>query len=450
MKEKINNICSKTRKFFSEKETLSLFLLFMLFYVILDIRIIKEPFIWSEDTIFLNEALTDGIRSLFYRHNAYLELISRTSGILAIMAGRIFNDYQIVTFIMKTIAILLACYYVSYFWISDFDWVMRDRRYRFVVSLLMLLWICNYLNMMYNVTSIHWFGEIYIFLIGLNMLHGNYPKRFDLALMIFTMLNSPEACIIAAPCVILLFISMRNKTVMPRRIGYACLTSACAFIQLFCLATGEKAVGSAVSDLTIGWHLFFSVTEWFGFMAELPAYLFGCQFVSFIPHVLRIAIGIFIWKQLWNCYKEQRIPKDVLFYVISFIGFHYLLVAYKYPVRISQSPVTWELSSSICMLIILLTFIKEKDWKKDKKYSLIATIFALVIVSQISGVGKIHNPDDLYHIDEAGNYISYDYTALGMDRLKEVFDRVDFSSNEYEYVNLYRFWNAQVPVQKTK
>ena len=447
MKEKINSICSQTKQFFLEKETFSLFLLFIFSYIIFDIRIIKEPFIWSEDTIFLNEALTDGIRSLFYRHNAYLELISRVSGILAITAGRIFNDYQIVTFIMKTIAIFLACYYISYFWISDFEWVMKDRRCRFAVSLLMLVWICNYLNMMYNVTSIHWFGEIYIFLIGLNTLHGNYPKKFDLVLMVLTMLNSPEACIIAAPCVILLLISLKNKAMTARHIGYACLTSACALIQFFCLATGEKAVGTAVSDLTIGWHLFFSVTEWFGFMAELPAYLFGCQFVSAIPHILRIIIGVLVWIRLWKCYKECRIPKNAFFYIVSFIGFHYLLVAYKYPVRISQSPVTWELSPSICMLIILLAFIKEKE---SIKTGLITIISVLVIVSQISGIGKIHNPNDSYHVNGAGDYISYDYTALGMDRLRNVFDRVDFSSDEYEYVNLYRFWNAQVPVQKTE
>lgn len=445
LKKKINQCSNCLYLFLSEHKIVSGFLAFIAIYVAFDIEILWQPFIWSEDTYFVNHAYLYGIRSLLFRHAAYLEIISRIAGNLAIGVGWLTNSYWNVTFVMRVIAITLGAYYLSYFWIEDFDWVLKGRKKRFFVSFLMLVWICNFYNMMYNVTSLHWMGEVYIFLIGLNMLKDRYPRPWDIVLMILTMLNSPEACIIAAPCVILALIKIKNHQCNKKIFFFAAITSICAITQIILLLTGEEAVNEIITELSPLWHAFFSITELIGFCIEVPVYIFGNQVIFALPNIVLIVIGILIWKKLFQLQKSGTIETSVFIYTAMFLFFHYVLVSYKYPARISQSKDYWEQAAAVCMIFILISSIKI-DWVHFIKTKRLGLIILCILLSEFSGIGKIHNPDDDYRaIGE--DYYRYDYSILGMDRLEETFDRVDFHSNTYEPVHLYRSWHAYVPVK---
>ena len=64
-----------------------IWLFFLVIYVSFSTEVLWRPFIFAEDTIFLNNALTDGIKSLIYRHAGYLEVVSRLVANVSIMTG---------------------------------------------------------------------------------------------------------------------------------------------------------------------------------------------------------------------------------------------------------------------------------------------------------------------------------------------------------------------------
>lgn len=444
IKTKFTEYQSRITSWFAVHQILSLFLVFVGIYLAFDIEILWQPFIWSEDTIFLNESLVLGFPSIFNRHAAYLEILSRLSGYISILIGRLTNSYWNVTFMMRAISTLLGAYYIAYFWIEDFDWVLPGRKNRFFVSVLMLIWVCNFYNMMYNITSLHWIGEVYVFLIGLNLIKGRYPKCLDLILLVLTMLNSPEGCIIAAPAVLMTLSHVVKKEKDWKSIMFALLTSACAILQIVMLLTGEYALYDKVEELDFGWHLFFMTTNLFGFMIECPMFLFGNQVTFFAPNPILLLMGGIFWYQIKRLKSKELVSKLIFSYVLLFLFCHYVMVSYKYPIRISQSKDYWEHASVACMMIVFISSTKW-DWKNLIKKRTIQILFVFVLCGQIAGIGKIHNPWDKYHII-GKDYYRYDYALIGMDRLNAVLDRVDFSSKNYERVSLYRDWCAMVPV----
>ena len=90
-----------------------MWLLFVLLYVSFSTEVLWRPFIFAEDTIFLNNALTDGFKSLLYRHAEYWEMISRLTANIAIFLGRGANSYLVTTFVMKAAAIAISRLLIS-------------------------------------------------------------------------------------------------------------------------------------------------------------------------------------------------------------------------------------------------------------------------------------------------------------------------------------------------
>ena len=65
--------------------------------------------------------------------------------------------------------------------------------------------------------------------------------------------------------------------------------------------------------------------------------------------------------------------------------------------------------------------------------------------SQINDAGKIC-------VYEKDHYETkpYDYKMLGIDQIAEIEERVDFSSNKYEYLTLYSDFQVMIPVSEDK
>ena len=82
-------------KVLDKKKRISIFYFLAVFiiYFSLDFRMIKMPFVFAEDAIFLNEAITDGFKSIIYRHAGYFELLPRLFANIAVFIGAIFNSY---------------------------------------------------------------------------------------------------------------------------------------------------------------------------------------------------------------------------------------------------------------------------------------------------------------------------------------------------------------------
>ena len=69
---------------------------------------------------------------------------------------------------------------------------------------------------------------------------------------------------------------------------------------------------------------------------------------------------------------------------------------------------------------------------------------ACVFASQVTGIGKIHNPDDVKRAF-GRDYFRYDYSILGIPELEDACKKADFNSDSYETITLYRGWNIIIP-----
>lgn len=417
-----------------------LFILFLLIYISFSFEVIIKPFIFAEDTIFLNDALDNGLKSIFFRHAGYLEVISRLTGISSIMIGKLTNSYWIVTAGMRSISIFLGAYYLSYFFLEDFSWVIKKRFFRFCVSVCLLIWMGNFYNLYYNITCIHWYEVVYVFFVGLNMLYGKGPKIKDCILVILGCLDAPESCLIVIP--LLIFITFYWKKGKVRIYHWITLFSSllCSLIQVYLLKNSESSgqLGGVLSIHTI----VILCKQTIRLVAEAPCFILSNNIVTLLPTVLRISIGIVIWITLFLIMKKREFALNIFFYTLFFISAHFAICSVKYDLT-ERDRNYWEFSSSatiatfLCIVVLSWTY---QDLK-NKTYVYIIPVFLVLIgVSEINTAAKIDGLGE--------HYKTYDYEMLGMDLISNIENKVDFSSTEFENISLYAGWNLKVPVKK--
>lgn len=68
-------------------KSIYVWLLFLIIYISFSTEVLFRPFVFAEDTLFLNDALVYGYKSLLFRHAGYLEIFSRIIGNISIVAG---------------------------------------------------------------------------------------------------------------------------------------------------------------------------------------------------------------------------------------------------------------------------------------------------------------------------------------------------------------------------
>ena len=84
-KDKILIVTSKEK--IENTKSIYVWLLFLIIYISFSTEVLFRPFVFAEDTLFLNDALVYGYKSLLFRHAGYLEIFSRIIGNISIVAG---------------------------------------------------------------------------------------------------------------------------------------------------------------------------------------------------------------------------------------------------------------------------------------------------------------------------------------------------------------------------
>lgn len=416
-----------------------MWLLFMLLYVSFSTEVLWRPFIFAEDTLFLNNALTDGFKSLFYRHAEYWEMISRLSGNLAIFLGRGANSYLVTAFVMKAIAIAIFSYYILYFAIADFSWLVKERWKRLLISFFVLVWFGNFLNSYYNVTNIHWAGEYFLFLVGLNLVFNNkFPGIFCTVICLLTCMNSPEACLVLIPFAIYILNRIRERKIKLWWMLVYILVFFATVLQFYVVK--KSGNGANVTDVS---HIFSALSKSFVALLSTASYVLGNEIRSYLNPGLRVISGCFIWFFIISLYiKIGKVKWSlILLYVLVFIFLHYMPIYIKYSFVWPQDFWVHSCPASVLSFLFLCAIANLKRITNNNVVKQTILLFSLiVIVSQLSHAGKI---DGL----GPAHYKTYDYEMLGMSQIEEANKIIDFNSRNYKTLRLYAGWDLLIPVK---
>ena len=439
--ERKENVNFNIKSWIIRNENKFLFIFFVLLYISFSFEVVLRPFVFAEDTIFLNEALEYGIKTLTLRHAGYLEVISRLTGLISISIGKITNSYWCVTASMRLISTVLGAYYLSYFYLEDFSWLIDNKYVRFVISFLMLIWMCNFYNLMYNITCMHWYEAVFVFLVGLNLIKGKLPRLGDCILCVLGCLDAPESCAIVLAFLIFTIIYGKYKNMKRYHYVTMFLMIVSSVLQLCCLKMSGKE--GALGNL-------FTIETWISLakrtlplVLEAPCFILGNSVVVLIPFYVRILLGAVLWFAVYIVLRKILFGKQIYIYTICFEFVHFFILAVKYNLLRSTRNY-WGFSTSatviatVFFISMYLLFIKLLKNNKEIRV-LIPLIAAIFVVGEVGGVGKI---------DGIGtHYKHYDYEMLGMSAISEIEDRVDFSSDKHEIVTLYAGWELNIPVQ---
>ena len=429
VKEKIENM-----------KPVYLWLLFVILYVSFSTEVLWRPFIFAEDTVFLNNALTDGFRSLFYRHAEYWEIISRLSANLAIFLGSAANSYLVTAFVMKTAAIAMFSYYIVYFAAADFSWLVKERWKRFAISLIVLIWFGNFFNLYYSITSLHWAGEFFLFLVGLNLVFNKkFPGIFCLIICLLTCMNSPEACMVSIPFAIYIMNRAMERSISVSEILGFLLVVAAAFLQLCAVMQSGNS-----SNVTDAGNILSALPKSLFSVTTSGAYVLGNETMSYLNPAFVLMSGGLIWFFIIFSYMKIGRAKGMLFllYVLAFLFMHYMIIHIK-PLNARHFNYDYWVHSCPGAVLAWSFFCAAVNMKSvvctDPARQIFLLFCAVILLTEVSHAGKIDGLDE--------HYKTYDYDMLGMGLIEDAEPAVDFSSRRCMVLKLYAGWRLFVPVR---
>lgn len=424
-------------------ETMSPFymwLVFVLLYVSFSTEVLWRPFLFAEDTIFLNNALTDGFKSLFYRHAEYWEMISRLTANIAIFLGRGANSYLVTAFVMKAMAIAIFSYYILYFAIADFSWLVKEKWKRFLISFIVLIWFGNFFNSFYNITNIHWAGEYFLFLVGLNLVFNKkFPGIFCTVICLLTCMNSPEACLVLIPFAIYVLNGMIRRDIRLNEAAVYLLVFAAAGLQFYVIKISGN--GSKVTDAGV---IFSALPKSIVSILSSACYILGNETMSYMSPALRVMAGSLILGFIVFSYIKFCRMKGmfILLYVLAFLFMHYMTVNVK-PLNANWVNQDYWIYSCPAAVLAFAFFCAAANMKQvfgsAAVRHVLVLFLAVIVVAEISHAGKI---DGLGH-----HYRTYDYDMLGMGRIDDANKAVDFNGSNFKTVSLYAGWGLLLPVR---
>lgn len=152
------------------------------------------PYLWAEDAnIFLNRALT-GI-SIGEPYAGYYHLIPELATMLSVCFSRFRGEIAYAPQFMYAFAVALEVCSFLYFVFGDFDWFLSGKWRRTCASFLTILFVPTMtLEVWYNVTNLQWWGELFIFFVGLVMVHRlDYVSSKCIVALFFIGMSTP-AC----------------------------------------------------------------------------------------------------------------------------------------------------------------------------------------------------------------------------------------------------------------
>ena len=317
---------------------------------------------------------------------------------------------------------------------------MKERWKRFLISFAVLIWFGNFFNSFYNITNIHWAGEYFLFLVGLNLVFNKkFPGIFCTVICLLTCMNSPEACLVLIPFAIYVLNGMIRRDIRLNEAAVYLLVFAAAGLQFYVIKISGN--GSKVTDAGV---IFSALPKSIVSILSSACYILGNETMSYMSPALRVMAGSLILGFIVFSYIKFCRMKGmfILLYVLAFLFMHYMTVNVK-PLNANWVNQDYWIYSCPAAVLAFAFFCAAANMKQvfgsAAVRHVLVLFLAVIVVAEISHAGKI---DGLGH-----HYRTYDYDMLGMGRIDDANKAVDFNGSNFKTVSLYAGWGLLLPVR---
>jgi hypothetical protein len=423
VKDLVSNLNTKIENLKEWQWFLITFIICIIFIVTMSIEILWQPYIFAEDgSIFLKDAFSEGIKSLNNTYGGYISIVPRIIAIIAIFLGKRVNSIILVINIMKCLSILYIALCINYFNTKEFKWFIKNRLVRFFISLILIEVIANQDYTLYSATYTHWWSGFLAFLVGINFLNKKTPPFYIIPLLMFSILSSPSAILIAIPImyyVVVKIIEVKkeknikqffvdNKLNIIKLILIAIVGLIEVYSMMFIATEVESITNpniSVTSIITICKKVVNS-------SLNCVTYSLSCGLSQDIPVKVSIIIGVIVWAILLYRNIKNKNIKIFIFTLIE-VFLLYFMTEYKNS-TLFDLPYFWTTwYNSVPSAVIILLCIKTlyDDFGKCNIVFKIAIVL-LAIIFFIFAYMNIKLPD-------------YQYC----NNILEIKNKVDFTSN---------------------
>ena len=172
----------------------------------------------------------------------------------------------------------------------------------FLISFIVLIWFGNFFNSFYNVTYIHWAGEFFLFLVGLNLVFNKkFPGMFCTVICLLTCMNSPEACLVLIPFAIYVLRGIMDKDIRPREVFVYLLVFSAAVLQFYVIKLSGN--GSKVTDAGV---ILSALPKSLVSIVTSACYVLGNETMSYLSTAWRLIAGCLFWLFIIYSYIKFR------------------------------------------------------------------------------------------------------------------------------------------------
>ena len=349
--------------------------LFFIFQFALFPEMIKTHYIYAEDGgIFLDGFQKDGVKSFFEPFGGYLVLTSRIFAAISIGVARIFNNFKYSFDMLEILSSLLIAFILAYFASDRFEFLIKKRSRRFIVSSLTLLMMSCFTGMLFGGVGIHWWCGLLMFLVNLELLNDKIPPIYMYPFIVLCVLSSPSALILGFG--IIYYVAKKSfvekawrKMLNKRTISFLVIAIISLAVQAFVVLFVKKAGGgaefensarrmlnttSASYDMTVGSSLFIFTRA---------------AFTALFSNGVGPIAGGLLWVVMLYLAKKKKMLRFALMALISIFSL-YFMTFFKQGVAVYDGLVrTWidifynALPATISMIVVfsvLLQYVKKQ------------------------------------------------------------------------------------------
>lgn len=211
-------------------------------------------YLWAEDGADLIQgSVFDGIKTIWNSYTGFYWVLPRTVGLLCYYICLYTNTMANLPMIQGLVTKLIAVLGISYFLNDRFEWLIKERAYRLLVCILVILAMpCFASDVITCDLSMPFVLNFTVFLIGLDTLCGpkarciTVPEALFLCVLAMSNAAAPFAAAVAAGALVrYLAVNIKSKSVARKELATGitgtCLVIICSVVQILRIMHGSRA-----------------------------------------------------------------------------------------------------------------------------------------------------------------------------------------------------------------
>jgi hypothetical protein len=223
---------SKVTRMKSMYISISVFLICSIVFILRRPDMITNPQPWAEDgSVFISEALSDGLHSIFIIYAGYYHLIPRIVTYLSIhFSISLGQGIKYTPLFMNMISIIISVSCAMFITTNRFEWI-ATRPWRILIALSIIV-IPTGFEIFGTITNVQWWLGYFQFLITWDIVGKNrLPKGYVLIVLFFASFSGPMGTLPAIGCIIFII-----KFLLERKAKYKEIFLS--FFQIFFICIG--------------------------------------------------------------------------------------------------------------------------------------------------------------------------------------------------------------------